>query len=118
MKTGFVSAIVAAGLAFTAAAVPSAVCQRATCPVKVDGVLDEEVWRLAKPLSPMRDLEGGKSEFGADIRMAYDDTFLYIAATLPAKTLRATLTKRDSVIYHDDDFEVFIDPGATGRTTS
>ena len=97
------------------AAVPSTVCQRATCPVKVDGVLDEEVWRLAKPLSPMRDLEGGKSEFGATIKMVYDDEFLYISATLPENTLRATLTKRDSVIFHDDDFEVFIDPGATGR---
>ena len=76
---------------------PSTVCQRATCPVKVDGVLDEEVWRLAKPLSPMSDLGGGRSEFGADIRMVYDDRFLYISATLPAKTLRATLTKREVI---------------------
>ena len=63
----------------------------------------------------MRDLEGGKSEFGATIKMVYDDEFLYISATLPENTLRATLTKRDSVIFHDDDFEVFIDPCATGR---
>ena len=106
---------IAAFVAAVAAAAPSATCQRATGAVKVDGRLDEESWRLAKPLSPMRDLDGGRSEFGAQIKMVYDDTNLYISAVLPAKTLRATLKERDSVIFRDDDFEVFIDPFATGR---
>jgi len=29
----------------------------------------------------------------------------------------ATLTKHDSVIFHDNDFEVFIDPTATTTNT-
>ena len=96
-------------------AVPTAVCQRAAGPIVVDGRLEEGTWRKAAPLSPLRDLSGAPSAYAADIRLAYDDDFLYIGAVLPTKTLRARQTKRDSVIYHDDDFEVFIDPTGTGR---
>lgn len=99
----------------TAEAVPTAVCQRAEGTIVVDGRLEESTWRKAAPLSPLRDLSGGAAAYSADIRMAYDDEFLYIGAVLPAKTLRASQTKRDSIIYHDDDFEVFIDPTGTGR---
>ena len=42
--------------------------------------------------------------------MLWDDTFLYIAAELEEPHVWATLTKRDSVIFQDNDFEVFIDP--------
>ncbi len=101
--------------AVAAEAVPTAVCQRAVGPIAGVGRLDEATWRKATPLSPLRDLGGGPSAYAADIRMAYDEDYLYIGAVLPTKTLRATQTARDSVIYHDDDFEVFLDPTGTGR---
>ena len=47
--------------------------------------------------------------------MAYDDSCLYVGAVLPYDSLKATLTARDSIIYRDDDFEVFIDPSGSGR---
>ena len=84
-------------------------------PIVVDGVLDEAAWQVAKPLSPLRDLSGKASPFTADIRMMYDEQYLYVGAVLPEKTLTAKLTERDSIIYHDDDFEVFIDPTGQGR---
>ena len=98
-----------------AQAAPTYLLQRAEGPIAIDGRLDEPTWAKAKPLSPLRDLSGAHSPYAVDIRMAYDDDCLYVAARLPAKTLRATLTQRDSVIYRDDDFEVFIDPFARGR---
>ena len=98
-----------------AAAAPVYLLQRALGPIAVDGRLDEPTWAKAAPASPLRDLSGAPSDYAADIRLAYDDANLYVAARLPAKTLRATLTQRDSVIYRDDDFEVFIDPFARGR---
>jgi hypothetical protein len=42
--------------------------------------------------------------------MAWDDQYFYIAAELLEPHVWGTLTKHDSVIFHDNDFEVFIDP--------
>jgi hypothetical protein len=42
--------------------------------------------------------------------MMWDDKCLYIGAKMVEPQLWATLTKRDSVIFHDNDFEVFLDP--------
>jgi len=42
--------------------------------------------------------------------MLWDDQYLYIGAVLEDPHVWATLTKRDSVIFNDNDFEVFIDP--------
>ncbi len=42
--------------------------------------------------------------------MTWDDTYLYIAAELQEPHVWATLTRRDTVIFIDNDFEVFIDP--------
>ena len=77
-----------------ASAAPTYLLQRTDGPITVDGVLDESTWAKAAPTSPLRDLSGGPSDYAADIRMAYDDTCLYVAARLPATRLRATLTER------------------------
>jgi Carbohydrate family 9 binding domain-like len=47
--------------------------------------------------------------------MLWDDTYFYISADLREPHVWGTLTQHDSVIFHDPDFEVFIDPDADGR---
>ena len=42
--------------------------------------------------------------------MLWDETYFYIAAELEEPNVWGTLTEHDSVIFHDNDFEVFIDP--------
>lgn len=42
--------------------------------------------------------------------MLWDDTYFYVAADMEEPHIWATLTERDSVIFQDNDFEVFIDP--------
>ena len=42
--------------------------------------------------------------------MLWDDEYFYVAAEMEEPDLWGTLTARDSVIFHDNDFEVFIDP--------
>jgi hypothetical protein len=42
--------------------------------------------------------------------MLWDDKYFYIGAELEEPHVWATLTKHDSVIFNDNDFEVFIDP--------
>lgn len=42
--------------------------------------------------------------------MLWDEKYFYIGAEMEEPHLWATLTEHDSVIFHDNDFEVFIDP--------
>ena len=42
--------------------------------------------------------------------MLWDDQFFYIYAELYEPHVWATITKKNEVIFHDNDFEAFIDP--------
>jgi hypothetical protein len=47
--------------------------------------------------------------------MLWDDDYFYIGATLEEPHVWAALTQHDSVIFHDNDFEVFLNPSGDGR---
>lgn len=94
---------------------PSYVCQRTTESIVIDGKGDEAVWKRAAKLSPLRDIEGPAVENGTEIRMLWDDENLYILAEMPTHDLWATVTERDTTIFQDPDFEVFIDPTGEGN---
>jgi len=81
--------------------------------IKVDGKLDDAAWRTAPWTDPFVDIEGQSRptpRFDTRVKMLWDDRYLYIAAELHEPHVWATLTEHDSVIFHDPDFEVFIDP--------
>ena len=46
-------------------------------------------------------------------KLAWDDRFLYVGAELEDPQLWATLRRHDEVIFHDNDFEIFVDANAT-----
>lgn len=89
------------------------VCYRVDQSLKIDGVLNEDSWQEAFWTDYFTDIEGeAKPEprFKTRAKMLWDDRFFYIAAYLEEPHLWATLKQRDAVIFHDNDFEVFIDP--------
>jgi hypothetical protein len=47
--------------------------------------------------------------------MLWDDRYWYIAAQMEEPDLWATIRERDAVIFRDNDFELFIDPGGTAH---
>lgn len=47
--------------------------------------------------------------------LLWDDEYLYISAVLEEPNIVANLTQRDTIIYHDNDFEVFLDPTGDGQ---
>ncbi|HVJ82205.1 MAG TPA: carbohydrate-binding family 9-like protein, partial [Planctomycetia bacterium] len=49
------------------------------------------------------------------MKMLWDDQALYIAARLEEPHVWGTIGKHDAVIFHDPDFEVFLDPDGDGR---
>jgi len=89
------------------------VCRRAAGPVKIDGRLDEATWADADWTEVFGDIEGPAKpapRFRTRVQMLWDDAYLYIGAYLEEPHVWATLTARDSIIFQDNDFEVFIDP--------
>jgi hypothetical protein len=93
-------------------------CRRAASPIRIDGRLDDAAWAKASWTASFVDIEGAKRakpRFRTRAKMLWDDTYLYIAAELEEPDVRATLTEHDSVIFHDNDFEVFLNPSGDGR---
>jgi len=82
-------------------------------PPVIDGALDDSAWARAGWTGPFQDIEGGLKpvpRFATRAKMAWDDDCFYVAAELEEPDLWATFTERDAVIYHENDFELFIDP--------
>lgn len=89
------------------------VCSKAAGPIQIDGDLRERSWQAAPWTSYFADIEGvnkTKPRFRTRAKMTWDDQYFYIAAELEEPHVNATLTQHDSVIFQDNDFEVFIDP--------
>jgi hypothetical protein len=89
------------------------VCYRAPTPVVIDGDLKDAAWDAAPWTDAFVDIEGDKKpkpRFRTRVKMLWDADALYIAAEMEEPHLCATLTKHDSVIFNDNDFEVFLDP--------
>ena len=79
----------------------------------IDGKLDDRVWAQAPWTSDFVDIEGAakpRPRFRTRVKMLWDHRYLYIAAELTEPDVKATLTEHDSVIFHDNDFEVFLKP--------
>jgi len=98
----------------TAEAAPKRyVCQHTPHPLVIDGRLDKPAWKAAAWSSDFQDIEGGskpKPRFRTRVKLLWDDDYFYVGAELEEPHVWATITQHDAVIFHDNDFEVFIDP--------
>ena len=86
--------------------------------IKIDGKLNESDWAKAEWTSDFVDIEGNLKPTPAHrtrAKMLWDDKYFYFAAVLEEPHIWATLTERDAIMYHNDDFEIFIDPDADGE---
>lgn len=95
---------------------PNYVCYRAPQPLTVDGKLDESAWKKAAWTGLFVDIEGSlkpKPRLKTRAKMLWDGEYFYIGTELEEPEIWATLTARDSIIFYDNDFEVFIDPAGS-----
>lgn len=84
----------------------------------LDGTIGDPVWKLAEWTEPFCDIEGDlrpRPHFMTRAKMLWDEEYFYVAAELEEPHVWATLTEHDSVIFHDNDFEVFIDPDGDAK---
>ncbi len=81
--------------------------------VVVDGMLDDPQWSLAPWTSDFVDIQGDQMptpRYRTRAKILWDSLNVYFAAEMEEPHVWASLTERDAVIYHDNDFEIFIDP--------
>ncbi len=89
------------------------VCYTTNEKISIDGKLNENAWKNATFSDLFVDIEG--ESFPAPLhdtrfKMLWDAEYLYIGAWLEEPHIWATYTERESVIFHENDFEIFIDP--------
>ena len=77
----------------------------------IDGNGNEASWQKAPWSDTFIDIEGIKAPtYKTQMKMLWDETYLYVFTKLEEPHVWATLKKRDTVIFYNNDFEIFIDP--------
>ncbi|MDG2022373.1 MAG: carbohydrate-binding family 9-like protein [Phycisphaerales bacterium] len=93
-------------------------CHQTPSPPEFDGDLDAGVWQRADWTGDFRDIEGSSRpdpRFQTRVKMLWDETHLYVGCAMEEPGLWATYDQRDMIVFHEHDFEVFIDPDGDGN---
>lgn len=86
--------------------------------LSIDGKADEKSWQLAAWSSEFADIEGEikpDPKFRTRMKMLWDEQNLYIFAELEEPHVWAYYDQHDMIVFHENDFEVFIDPEGDTR---
>ncbi|MFI1772048.1 carbohydrate-binding family 9-like protein [Thalassobellus citreus] len=85
--------------------------------IVVDGDASDSSWKNAAWSDPFIDIEGViKPKYNTQVKMLWDDTYYYILAKIEEPHVWANLKQRDTIIFYNNDFEVFIDPEGDAKT--
>ncbi|MHA1124401.1 MAG: carbohydrate-binding family 9-like protein [Candidatus Heimdallarchaeota archaeon] len=83
-------------------------CYRISEPLSIDGNLQKKPW-LHAPKGTLVDLvTGEKAPLETKIATLWDNEYLYVAFCVEEPDIQATLTERDSLVYSENDIELFI----------
>jgi hypothetical protein len=79
--------------------------------IVIDGDDSDVSWNKTDWTDLFEDIENNeKPKYGTKVKMLWDDTNFYILAKLDEPHVWANLKQRDTIIFYNNDFEVFIDP--------
>ncbi len=83
--------------------------KRKTSPVRIDGNLEKDVWIKAEKSPRFIDAVGGTpGVYDTRAALLWDDEALYVGFWAEEPYPAATLTERDSLLWVENDLEVFI----------
>ena len=88
-------------------------CHHTSGKIRIDGRVREKEWAGAVPCTDFRDIRGGAypaPKYLTTMRLLWDDDNLYVSAVLEEPDVKAGVVRRDDIVYHDNDFEVFLNP--------
>jgi len=95
-------------------------CYRTSKPIAINAILDKPVWKKAPVLDKWSITVDKKklyksATFPTIAKMCWDKDNLYIAFECIDRDIKAIRTKKDSDVWQDDAFEIFIDPLGDGK---
>jgi hypothetical protein len=93
------------------------ICYRAPGPIIIDGKISEGAWKYAEFSGLFVDIQGDRKPlpyYATRVKMLWDDDYMYFAADMEEPDVWGNLTKKDSGICAENDFEIFIDPDGDG----
>jgi len=80
--------------------------------ISIDGNLYKDVWQQAAWSKRFVDMVNGQpGMYNTQTALLWNEHHLYIAFTAEEPFVEATLTERDSIVFLENDLEVFIDGG-------
>ncbi len=79
--------------------------------IKIDGEDNDISWSKVEWSQSFIDIEGKKKPiYNTQVKMLWDETYFYILAKIEEPHVWANLKQKDTIIFYNNDFEVFIDP--------
>ncbi len=85
-------------------------------PPTIDGDIDDPEWTNVEWTDLFQDIEGDLKPMphhDTRVKIMWDSTHLYFAAKMVEPHVWAKLTKRDEIVFFDNDFEIFLNPNNT-----
>ncbi len=89
---------------------PEYTCKRVSKKVEITGKLDDPAWLSAKPIQLLDAITGNPGRFSTEVRVLYDDVFLYVGFKCEDTYVWGTVTERDGPIWNEECVEVFVNP--------
>ena len=79
--------------------------------ILIDGLGNEDAWKQVPWSENFIDIEGIKTPtYQTNVKMLWDENYYYILAKMYEPHVWATLKQRDTIVFYNNDIEVFIDP--------
>ncbi|AUP80076.1 carbohydrate-binding family 9-like protein [Flavivirga eckloniae] len=79
--------------------------------ITVDGLGNEKSWQKAPYSDLFIDIEGVKKPtYNTRFKMLWDNSNVYFFAEMEEPHVWGNLKQRDTIVYYNNDFEIFIDP--------
>ena len=88
-------------------------CHRVPGPIALTGRGDDPAWQRVPWTDDFVDIAGAAKpppRLRTRVKMCHDDRYFYVLAELAEPHVNAAITVRNSVIFRDNDFELFLDP--------
>jgi len=103
------------GAAEPSLSVPTLRVPRLSGIVRIDGNLDEPMWRKARRHKLVDNQNGKKPVQPTVVSVFHNDGILYVGFSCKSKLVTAGMTRRDDDLWREEAVEVFLDPGGAGK---